>query len=96
MSRIGDTVGLATFTVQPEKAAADALEDLVATIRARHVLVSFNSEGFISRDTMERILSAHGRVTTRSVSYNTFRGSRNLRNRDLRVTEFLYILEKKP
>ncbi|HPA09922.1 MAG TPA: DNA adenine methylase [Treponemataceae bacterium] len=79
-----------------KKAAADALEDLVATIRARHVLVSFNSEGFISRDTMERILSAHGRVTTRSVSYNTFRGSRNLRNRDLRVTEFLYILEKKP
>lgn len=78
-----------------KKEAAEALDDLVANLKARHVLVSFNSEGFISRDVMEKILASHGRVQTRAVSYNTFRGSRNLRNREPRVTEFLYILEKR-
>lgn len=78
-----------------KKEAAAALDDLVENLNARYILVSFNSEGFISRDTMEAILAAHGRVQTRAVSYNTFRGSRNLQNREPRVTEFLYILEKK-
>lgn len=78
-----------------KKEAAAALDDLVENLKARYVLVSFNSEGFISRETMEAVLAAHGRVQTRAVSYNTFRGSRNLRNREPRVTEFLYILEKK-
>ena len=78
-----------------KKEATAALADLVENLNARYILVSFNSEGFISRDTMESILTAHGRVQTRAESYNTFRGSRNLRNREPRVTEFLYILEKK-
>ncbi len=78
-----------------KKEAAAALDDLVENLKARYILVSFNSEGFISRDVMETILASHGRVQTRAVSYNTFRGSRNLRNREPRVTEFLYILEKK-
>jgi adenine-specific DNA-methyltransferase len=29
------------------------------------------------------------------ISYNTFRGSRNLKNRDTYVTEFLYLVDKR-
>lgn len=75
--------------------SAQALEDLIANLKTRYILVSFNSEGFISRETMESILSKHGEVTIREASYNTFRGSRNLRNRKPHVTEFLFIVKKK-
>lgn len=77
------------------KEAANTLEDLVANIDAKYILVSFNSEGFVTRDTMESILSAYGEVHTREISYAVFRGSRNLRQRENRVTEFLYTLKKK-
>lgn len=75
-------------------AAAAALAGLVDTVRARFVLVSFNSDGFIKPGEMQSILEAHGRVETLHKPYNTFRGSRNLHGRDIHVREYLYVLEK--
>ncbi len=74
--------------------AARALEDLVAGLKAKFALISFNSEGFIDRREMEGLLGRHGRLTVRERDYSAFKGSRNLDARPLRVTEFLYILEK--
>jgi adenine-specific DNA-methyltransferase len=74
--------------------AAAALEALVAALRARFVLVSFNSEGFIAQEEMLRLLGRHGKVGVVERKYNAFRGSRNLSGRGLHVSEFLYVLEK--
>ena len=74
--------------------AAAALESLVAALRARFVLVSFNSEGFIAQEEMLGILGRHGKVGVVERKYNAFRGSRNLSGRGLHVSEFLYVLEK--
>ena len=41
------------------------------------------------------MLSAVGRVEVIESVYNTFRGSRNLRNRPLHVTEYLYLVERR-
>ena len=70
------------------------LKDLVEKLDAKFILISFNSEGFITKETMASILEPLGKVTVTSCPYNTFRGSRNLRNRSIHVTEFLYLLEK--
>lgn len=75
-------------------AASAALEDLVAALRARFVLVSFNSEGFIAPEEMLGILGRHGKVGVVERRYNAFRGSRNLSGRGLHVSEYLYVLEK--
>lgn len=75
--------------------ASAALESLAKDIKAKFLLVSFNSEGFIERSEMERILSLIGKTETREVKYNAFRGSRNLSGRDLHVKEYLYIVEKR-
>ena len=75
--------------------AAAALGELVQALKARFVLVSFNSEGFITPEQMTSLLGAHGPVTTVETTYNAFRGSRNLRGRPLHVTESLYLLEKR-
>ena len=74
--------------------ARTALAELVAGINAKFLLVSFNSEGFIARDEMEIILGKHGPITVLETGYNAFRGSRNLRARDLHVREYLFLLEK--
>jgi adenine-specific DNA-methyltransferase len=74
--------------------AYKALADLVEKIRAKYVLISFNSDGFISLDEMKEMLRKIGRVTVLKTRYNTFRGCRNLSGRDIHVTEYLYLLEK--
>ncbi len=77
------------------KDASNALEDLVSKIKAKYVLISFNSEGFMSTDDMKNMLKKYGKVSMNECEYNTFRGSRNLQNRSKHVTEFLFLLEKK-
>ena len=77
-----------------------ALSDLVSNIKAKYVLISFNSEGFISLDEMTTMLGKIGKVHVLETTYNTFRGCRNLSSlaeqgaRDIHVTEYLYLLEK--
>jgi len=74
--------------------AVSAFEDLAENIRSRFLLVSFNSEGFIPPEKMRCILEKTGKVTVFETLYNTFRGSRNLRERQVHVQEFLYLVEK--
>lgn len=73
---------------------AEVFIDLVQKVKARFVLISFNSEGFISREEMTSLLESCGKVTVLEAKYNTFRGSRNLKDRDVHVKEYLYLVEK--
>jgi adenine-specific DNA-methyltransferase len=68
--------------------------ELVAALKAKYLLISFNSEGFISMEEMITLLKKSGKVDILETTYNTFRGSRNLRNRDIHVKEYLYLVEK--
>jgi adenine-specific DNA-methyltransferase len=77
-----------------EKYAYPVLSKLVSDIKAKFVLISFNSEGFIKIDQMKAMLNNIGKVSVLETKYNTFRGSRNLNNRNIHVNEYLYLLEK--
>lgn len=68
--------------------------ELVQNVNADYVLVSFNSEGFIPKEEMKRLLETCGKVTILESDYNTFRASRNLKKRAAHVKEFLFLLEK--
>lgn len=71
-----------------------SMESIISKIDAKYVIVSYNSEGFISFSEMVSMLEKYGSVDTVELHYNTFRGSRNLRDRDIHVSEYLFILEK--
>ena len=75
--------------------AADTLLDLCQKTPADFLLVSFNSEGFISREDMQKLLGEIGKVTVFDTTYNTFRGSRNLRERPIHLSELLYLADKR-
>lgn len=74
--------------------ALNAMSELCANIDATYILISFNSDGFISKDEMTEMLSKMGTVKVFAKDYNTFRGCRNLADRDIYVKEYLYLLKK--
>lgn len=77
-----------------KSAAFRALADLVEHTPASHLLISYNSEGFISRKQFDMLLGKYGRVEVFETVYNTFRGSRNLRERSIHVKEHLFLVER--
>ena len=70
------------------------LKDLLETVDAPFLLVSFNDEGFIPMDEMREMLEGMGRVDVLETRYNAFRGSRNFDNRPIHVTEQLFLVER--
>ena len=74
--------------------ALQSLTELVGGIKAKYVLISFNSEGFITIEQMKEMLKKLGKLRVLETKYNAFRGSRNLSNREIHVKEYLYLLEK--
>lgn len=74
--------------------ASTAFEDLVSSLNTRYLLVSFNNEGFLARDTILEILGRIGSVQVMEQRYNAFRGSRNLSNRSAHVQEYLFLVRR--
>ena len=74
--------------------AADTLAALCRDLKAKYLLISFSDDGFISREEMVAMLAPLGEVTVMEQPYNTFRGSRNLRAREIHVKEILYLVKK--
>lgn len=74
--------------------AFEQLSDIVQRVDAKYLLLSFNNEGFVRPDELRSLLARLGRVEELQIKYNTFRGSRNLRQRRIHVTEHLYLVRK--
>lgn len=74
--------------------ALKAFEELVGNIDSKYLIISYNNEGFISLEEMQTMLLKYGELTTKEIEYVAFRGSRNLKNRNIHTTEYLFILKK--
>ena len=71
------------------------MRDLLHSLDARFLLVSFNNEGFITTEEMQAMLGEIGSVEVLETHYNAFRGSRNFNNRPIHVTEQLFLVERR-
>ena len=72
---------------------AAAMKELLASLPSKYALLSYNAEGLLSREEILSIASPDWKVGIMEQDYPTYRGSRNLNSRSLRVTEQLFILE---
>ena len=68
---------------------------LCENLKAKYILISFNSEGFVSYEDMVHMLEQFGTVRTFEHKYNVFRACRNLKKRKIHVFEYLFLLEKR-
>lgn len=74
--------------------AEQSIDSLISKTNSDFIMLSYNNEGIIPSDKIFEILSSYGVVELKKQVYNTFRGSRNLKNRTKKVDELLYILKK--
>jgi adenine-specific DNA-methyltransferase len=72
----------------------DSLNEVIQNLDVKYVLLSYNSEGFLTYDEIIQMMEQYGEVSVFSTQYNTFRGCRNLSDRDIHVTEYLFLLKK--
>ena len=77
-----------------KRLAEEAMDRLLADTRARYIVISYNDEGIIPIEDFKSVLSRYGKWELMEQDYNTYRGSRNLRDRNIKVKELLWILEK--
>jgi adenine-specific DNA-methyltransferase len=70
------------------------LQDLLETLDASFLLISFNDEGFTSPREMRRMLGPLGKVDVLETRYNAFRGSRSFENRPVHVMEQMFLIER--
>lgn len=75
--------------------AKDALFEIVDNLDSEYILVSYNSEGFVQYEEFVEHMAGLGELQVFETQYNTFRGSRNLRNRNIHVKEYLFLLRKR-
>ena len=76
------------------KKALVSMEEIIKNLKASFIIISYNSEGFITFEQMTLMLKKYGELKTVEIPYNTFRGSRNLKDRPSYVSEYLFILKK--
>lgn len=74
--------------------AKSELFSLIENCDASYIMLSYNNEGFIKYDEIVNFLESLGSLRVLETCYNTFRGSRNLHNRDIHVTEYIFLLQK--
>lgn len=77
------------------KQCSNTLHDLLESISAPFILLSYNSEGFLSLDDLYDLIGNHWHIELMQQDYATFRGCRNLYKRPLRVKEYFFLLERK-
>ena len=79
-----------------KKKAHDSMKDLLKNIRASYVIMSYNDEGIISKEELIEIFEElEYDWTLKEIEYQTYRGSRNLKDRNNKVTEYLWVLHKR-
>lgn len=61
---------------------------------SRYIILSYNEEGIIQKDDWVKIFEPY-EIEKREIMYDTFKGSRNLKNRNNKVVEIMYIISKK-
>tara|TARA_B100000902_G_C26935360_1_gene728352 strand:- start:377 stop:718 length:342 start_codon:yes stop_codon:yes gene_type:complete len=78
-----------------KKSALDSMKKLLETIDAKYILLSYNDEGIISKDELiELLTSLQYTYELKQIEYNTYRGSRNLKARNNKVYEYLWVIQK--
>jgi adenine-specific DNA-methyltransferase len=74
--------------------AEKAMDELIKNTPAKYILISYNNEGSIPIEKFEKIVSKYGEWELLEQEYNTYRGSRNLRDRSNKVKELLWLIKK--
>lgn len=72
-----------------------SFNNLIENTSSKYIMISYNNEGFITYDEMVEICSKKGEVTVYDETYSAYKASRNLKNRNIKVTEYIFLIKCK-
>ena len=77
-----------------KKRAIKSMKDLIEQTvkKTRYIIISYNNEGIIGEDDWKSILSEY-EYKKKTINYDAYKGSRNLKNRSDKVEEILYVIK---
>lgn len=73
----------------------DEFDELIKKAKFKYIFLSYNNEGLMSFDKIERIMSKYGQYNYVSTNYQRFKADSNRNNKCDSTIEYLHILEKK-
>jgi len=79
-----------------KSAAVESMKKLISDglTKSKYLLISYNNEGIVSADTWAEIFEAY-KVKKYQIDYDTYKGSRNLKERSNKVIEIMYLVSYK-
>ena len=78
-----------------KKSAHNSLKDLISKIKAKYIILSYNNEGIIKENEIIQLLdNLKLKYEVRKIDYDAYKGSRNLKERNDKVIEYLWIINK--
>jgi len=76
-----------------KKSALQSMKNLLQNINAKYIILSYNDEGIIQKQELIQLFNKLDLFfQLKEIKYNTYKGSRNLKDRNKDVTEYLWIL----
>jgi adenine-specific DNA-methyltransferase len=77
------------------KPAVESMKTLMATglSKSKYLLISYNNEGIITSDDWKTLFEPYN-VKKYEIKYDTYKGSRNLKQRSNKVIEIMYLVSK--
>lgn len=76
-----------------QKEALSAFSNLIENTNSKYIMISYNNEGFISYEDMLKVCELKGEVAVFDENYPAFRASRNLKDRKMNVTEYIFLIK---
>jgi len=73
--------------------AVESFGELIQNTRARYIMISYNNEGYISYEDMVSICERKGVLEVFYEEYSVFKGGRNIKDRPLKVTEYIFLIK---
>ena len=73
-----------------QESAGEALTNLIGKARTKHILMSYNDEGVLSMDEVNRILGSRGQVTTFTERYSRFKADNGREYKRDATVEFIH------
>ena len=79
-----------------KREAKGAFEDLIKNAKFKYILLSYNNEGIISIDDIEKIMSKYGKYQCFKTEYKRFKADKdiNRNHKEVAVYEYIHCLEK--
>ena len=78
------------------RTAVDSMKDILSLglTKSKYILLSYNNEGIITTDDWKTLFEPYV-VKKYEIAYDTYKGSRNLKNRSDKVVEIMYLITNK-